>query len=97
MKNLAPSSLELTRVLAYLAAFAVSEAGQQASLRLRPLPAREAEHQAALYEQGHLWLTQADVTLHPFPDIEGLLRYVEAPAAQLDLDGLWALHRLNFV
>ena len=94
MKNLAPSSLELTRVLAYLAAFAVSEAGQQACLRLRPLPAHEAERQAALYEQGHLWLTQAEVTLHPFPDIEGLLRYVEAPAAQLDLDGLWALRQV---
>ena len=94
MESRALQALELSKVLAYLAGFAVSEAGRRACLDLRPLgDVREARKQAALFEQGRLWMQRAERKPEPFPPLEGLLAFVEAPAAILEADGLWALRR----
>ncbi len=95
MEPRAATALELPRVLSYLAAFAVSEAGREACLALRPFA--DLEHirrEAVLFEQGRLWLLRSAVKPGPFPPVEGLLAYLEAPRALLDLDGLWGLRQL---
>ncbi len=95
MKDSVPASLELSKVLTFLASFAVSEAGQQAALALRPYTSIDAvAKQAALFEQGRIWAAHEGVTLSSFPTLEGLLQYVAAPSACLDLDGLWALRQV---
>ncbi len=94
MDSRALQALELSKVLAYLAGFAVSEAGRAACLALRPVDDRaEARRQAVLFEQGRLWMQRAERSPEAFPPIAGLLTHVEAPAAFLDLEDLWALRR----
>ncbi len=95
MERRALSALELPRVLSYLAAFAVSEAGQKACLALRPFSDLErTRREAALFEQGRLWLLRSVEKPAPFPPIDSLLSYVESPHAVLDLDGLWGLRQV---
>ncbi len=94
MESRALQALELSKVLAYLAGFAVSEAGRDACLALRPLgDPSQARRQASLFEQGRLWMQRAERKPEPFPPLEGLLAFVETPTAILDVDGLWALRR----
>lgn len=88
-------ALELPRVLSCLAGFSVSEAGFQACLGLRPFsdPA-EVQREALLFEQGRLFVLRAEVRLAPFPSIDGLIKFLAAPTAVLDLDDLFALRGL---
>lgn len=95
MESRALHALELPKVLACLAGFAVSEAGRRACLALRPLPDHEAvRREAALFEQGRLFVLRSETRLTAFPLIEGLLQSVTLPAAVLDLDDLFALRGL---
>ena len=95
MESRALHALELPRVLACLAGFAVSEAGHRACLALRPLPGHEAvRREAALFEQGRLFVLRSETRLAPFPPVDGLLQAVAVPSAVLDLDDLFALRGL---
>ena len=88
-------ALELPKVLDYLAGFAVSESGRQVCLNLCPFAdIAHARSEAALLEQGRLWLLQTPFGLEPFAPLEGFLRYVERPSSVLDLEGLWELRRV---
>ncbi len=94
MESRALYSLEFSKVLAYLAGFAVSEAGRRACLSLRPLPDLAGVRLAvAEYEQGRLWTQRAEYVPEPFPPLDGVLAFVQSPAEVLDLDALWALRR----
>ena len=95
MEARAFQALELNRVLAYLAGFAVSEAGFQACLALRPLSsAQEVRRETVLFEQGRLFALRTNTRLHPFPAIDGLIQVLLSPSAILDLDDLFALRGL---
>lgn len=88
-------ALELPKVLAYLAGFTVSEAGYQACLDLRPFSSLERiRREAALFEQGRLWVLRTESRLAAFPTIDGLLQFAAGPTAVLDLDELFALRQL---
>lgn len=95
MESRALHALELPRVLACLAGFTVSDAGFRSALALRPLPSLDdVRREARLFEQGRLWVLRTEQRLTPFPVIDGLLRFLAAPAAVLDLDDLFALRQL---
>ncbi len=94
MEDRALALLELPKVLARLSALAVSEAGQEACLALRPgASLAEAQRNAAWFGQGRTWRAKSGFTLIAFPPLDGVLRFLESPAALLDLDALWALRR----
>lgn len=95
MESRALHALELPRVLACLAGFAVSEAGHRACLALRPLPGHEpVRREAALFEQGRLFVLRSETRLAAFPPVDGLLQAAAVPTAVLDLDDLFALRGL---
>ena len=89
------SALELSKALAYLASFAVSEAGQKACLVLHPIT-DFAELKAAtdFYEQGSLWLGQTEFVLQPFISLDIFFKHLESSKSALDLDALWALRQV---
>ena len=92
MESRALHALELPRVLACLAGFAVSEAGHRACLALRPFPDHETvRRETALFEQGRLFVLRSEMRLAPFPPVDGLLQAAAAPSSVLDLDDLFAL------
>ncbi len=87
-------SLELPKVLARLASHALSEAGREACLALRPASGlNELRQRADFFQQGRLWLERSGFSLTAFPSLEGVLRFLDSPAALLDLDALWALRQ----
>lgn len=95
MESRALHALELHRVLACLAGFAVSDAGRRACLALRPLSGHDdVRREATLFEQGRLFVLRSESRLAPFPSIDGLLQSVVLPSAVLDLDDLFALRGL---
>lgn len=95
MQERAFQSLELHKVLARLANFAVSEAGREACLALRPAPdLQELRQRADFFQQTRLWLERSTFSLTSFPALEGVLRFLESPLALLDLDALWALRQI---
>ena len=88
-------SLEFTKVLSYLAGFAVSEAGQKACLLLRPLDSLDAIHyQAAFFDQGRSFLSQSKTFSFSFPPIDDFLNFLDKTQALPELDALWALRRV---
>ncbi len=94
MEDRALSLLELPKVLARLSAMAVSEAGKEACLTLRPGDSLAAvQHKAAWFGQGRIWRENTGFALSSFPPLDGVLRFLESPSALLDLDALWALRR----
>ena len=95
MNQRALHSLEFTKVLSYLAGFAVSEAGQRACLLLRPLDSLDAiQYQAAFFDQGRNFLSQGKAFSFSFPPIDGFLNFLEKTSALPELDSLWALRRV---
>lgn len=86
-------ALEFPRVLEQLSSFCLSEAGREAALGLRPLDGVSAVRESQLlYDEQHSWMAEGDFSLASFPDISGLLDYVERrPDPAPDLDALWAL------
>ena len=86
-------ALEFPRVLERLSACCLSEAGKEAALRLRPMAEAEDVRRAQyLYDEMRDWLAEGDFHLVSFPDISGLLAYVNGHADPLlEMDGLWAL------
>lgn len=94
-------ALEYHKVLEHLSDRCVSPAGRAAALALRPLPtAHEATEAALLHDECHTWAVSARTgdtsafALAAFPDISTVTRYVQAPAAVLDTDALWAVHEV---
>jgi len=86
-------ALEFPRVLERLSRFCLSEAGKEAALGLRPMDdaerIRDSQH---LYDELRSWLAEGDFSPISFPDISGLLAYVQNHADPLlEMDGLWAL------
>ena len=89
------SALELQKSLRYLASFAVSEAGQEACLALRPLHDFEVIAQKNIfYEQGSLWLGHTSFSITPFVPLGTFLDTLEKSRAALDMDGLWAIREV---
>jgi DNA mismatch repair protein MutS2 len=88
-------ALELPKILAWLAGFAVSEAGRRACLALRPFDALEDIRRAsALFEEGRLWMERTRSRLAPFEDIDGMLRAARAPFSVPDPNDLFILRRV---
>ncbi len=86
-------ALEFSRVLENLSSFCLSEAGKEAALALRPMDnAASVRESQLLYEEECSWMAEGDFDLAAFPDISGLLDYVEhRPDPIPDPDALWAL------
>ncbi|MDR0828098.1 MAG: Smr/MutS family protein [Desulfovibrio sp.] len=101
MDTRALHALELGKVLAYLAGFALSEPGRRACLALRPLRAPDPvvllaglRGAAQVFEQGRLSLLRGTVRLVPFADMEPFLNFAASPRAMPDIDDLFALREL---
>jgi len=86
-------ALEFPRVLERLSSFCLSEAGREAALSLRPMDSAElVQRSQYLYDELRSWLAEGEFSLVSFPDISGLLAYVNGHADPLlEMDGLWAL------
>lgn len=86
------SLLEFHKVLACVAAQAVSEPGAKACTAIVPMtdPGELAGRQALL-RQCLGFLGEADLPLPSFPPLEGVLAWIAQPHAVLDADGLWAV------
>lgn len=95
MDSRALNVLEFPKLLAYLAGFAVSEAGSQACLELRPADSIEKiQEQNLFFEQGRRWLELTGFKLVNFPPLDGLFSYLESKKEPLDLDGLWTIRQV---
>lgn len=89
------TTLDFSKILEYLASFAVSEAGQVACAQVLPLRNLEQiRERQAFHEEGQLLLMSRDYTLSPFPPLDDFLVFVESSSASPDLDALWALRRV---
>lgn len=92
MDTHAPHALELPKALAYLAGFAASEAGYLACLSVRPLESfADIRREAALFDQGRLWLAHTKARPEPFPDLEAIFRLLSGLSSVPDQDALFAL------
>lgn len=95
-------ALEYGKVLEHLADLCASLPGREAALALRPLTEADAAAEAALlYDECLTWSGEnaalrngASFSMAPFPDISGVECHLQAPAAVLDLDALWALREV---
>lgn len=88
-------NLEFDKVLAHLARFAVSEAGQQACLALAPCDRpEEARERTEFFRQGQIWAQFTAFRLRPFAPLTGMFDFVQGAANVLDLDDLWALRQV---
>lgn len=89
------NALEFGKVLQHLAGYCISEAGKAASLTLTPYVSLAAVHEAtALYEDARRWREASGFTLSSFPSMDGVFQYLGSQVAILDIDALWALHRV---
>ncbi|MCC8194550.1 MAG: endonuclease MutS2, partial [Deltaproteobacteria bacterium] len=94
MDTRALTLLELPKVLTYLADKAVSDAGKAACLALRPHCDIDSVRKAgAWFAQGRVWKATSGFVLPAFLSLDGVLAYLETPAALLDLDALWGLRQ----
>ena len=94
MDSRALTLLELPKVLAHLAEKAVSEAGKEACLALRPQTDVAAVRKAgAWYSQGRIWKAKTGFVLPAFLSLDGVLAYLDSPLALLDIDALWGLRQ----
>ncbi len=85
-------ALEFSRILEHLAARCLSDAGKEAALALRPLPGADAvRHAQALFEETRIWLAEGDIRPASFPDLSGVLAYLNGRAPLLEQDALWAV------
>ncbi|WP_027181099.1 endonuclease MutS2 [Oleidesulfovibrio alaskensis] len=95
MQSRSAHVLEFDKVLRHLAGYAVSEAGAQACLLLAPAAdCDSARMRCAFFRQGQLWAERTGFSLAPFPDLSGVFRFLESPAAVLDIDALWAVRQV---
>ena len=87
--------LEFPKILGALSGFAVSEAGLSACLGLRPFTTLEdIQHASDLYDQAAAWINESDYSFKAFPELDGLLAYLDRPSGVLDQDGLFALKQV---
>ena len=88
------TTLELPKILAYLADKAVSESGKAACLALRPQSdIASVRKVGAWFSQGRIWKAKTGVVLPAFLSLDGVLAYLETPMALLDIDALWGLRQ----
>ena len=86
--------LEFPKVLSRLAKYAVSEAGCEACTGVRPAETLESvQYQSNWLRQGRIWMAATAFPLASFPNLQAVLRFLEAPSAVLELDALWALRQ----
>ncbi len=98
------TALEFPKLLEHLADRCLSPSGKTAVLELRPFStAQEATHAALLYSECRTWYGVAESAsgadkkafrMVNFPDISGVMPFLRAPFAILDLDGLWTLREV---
>ncbi len=85
-------ALEFDKILEHLASFCVSEAGREVCLSLRPSDdAATVRREQILAAQAGLWKERAAFSLPDFPDLRGVFAHLESPAADLDVEALWAV------
>lgn len=84
--------LEFPKLLEYLSAQAVSEAGVQACRALRPGGDAEGiAHFKTVFEEARAWLEFSGFKLVNFPNLGGALDFLSNSSGVLDLDALWTL------
>ncbi|BDV01174.1 endonuclease MutS2 [Thermodesulfomicrobium sp. WS] len=83
--------LEFPRVLQLIAAFAVSQSGGAACLRLAPQEGRGLVDAMTLVREALEATQQHSLALEPFPELEAVFAALEAPHAVLDGDALLAV------
>ncbi len=99
------TALEFDKVLEHLSKKCLSPSGRMAALHLRPYDhAHDAMEAAKLYEECRLWAGIAASApqgsdkkafrMTAFPDVSGIVPFLRAPHALLDLDGLWTLREV---
>jgi DNA mismatch repair protein MutS2 len=94
MNERALKLLELPKVLSYLAGGAVSKAGKEACLALRPHSCiADVQRAASWFEEARLWKARTGFVLPSFLSLGDVLAYLESPMALLDLDALWGVRQ----
>ncbi|GHV54509.1 endonuclease MutS2 [Deltaproteobacteria bacterium] len=94
MDERAVSLLELPKVLAHLASFAVSESGKTAALALRPHDSlAKARYASDWFSEGRIWQAGSDFVLPSFPCLDGVFAVLENSALPLDADAFWFLRQ----
>ncbi len=87
--------LDYPKVLALLAARALSPAGKRACKELVPWSDQALFHRdMTLLQEAVDWFAASEYSLPEFPDLEGVLAFVQRPTGVLDKDGLWAILRM---
>ena len=87
-------TLELPKILTYLADKAVSESGKAACLALRPqADIASVRNAGAWFSQGRIWKAKTGFVLPAFLSLDGVLGYLDSPMALLDIDALWGLRQ----
>ncbi len=98
-------ALEFDKVLEHFSSFCISDAAKASAMALEPYlsPYKDDENSivkhAELYSQVTQWLNLSQFSLSSYPELEGILKYLESAHPTLDTDGLWAikecLHQLK--
>ena len=87
--------LEFDKLLAHLADFAVSDTGKAAIRGLAPCAgSAELYHHTSLFEQTRHWAEANTFALGDFPDLSGVLAFLNSRNTALDIDALWALRKV---
>jgi DNA mismatch repair protein MutS2 len=87
--------LDYPKVLELLSLHALSPAGKRACQELVPLANRESlSREVQLLEQALAWFGETGHVFPSFPELDGVLAFVDQPTAVLDKDGLWAILRM---
>ena len=87
--------LEFGKVLEYLAGLAVSDAGREKCLLIRPARnVEKIEKKAVLFDEIRLWKEHSQFKLRNFPDLGGVISFLDRSSDFLDMDGLWAVREM---
>lgn len=87
--------LEFGKLLEYLAGLAVSDAGREKCLLIRPARnVEEIERKAVLFDEIRLWKEHSQFKLRNFPDLGGVISFLDCSSEFLDMDGLWAVREM---
>lgn len=97
IENRTVQVLEFDKLLSQLASFAVSEAGHDACLLLRPHATEDdARNACEFFRQGQRWKDHSGFVLSQFPDIREFFSALERPSSVLSMEQLWWLKAVLF-
>ncbi len=90
-------ALEFDKVLEYFARYCISDAAKAKALALVPYltPYGNANNSLLvhleLFSQTKEWLSASQFSLASYPELDGILNYLDTSHPFLDTDGLWAI------